>query len=383
MTVASLNPKHNSIGFLRLTLACLVIVSHSYPLGGFGDEPLGVWTHSHATFGGIAVAAFFFLSGYLITQSYVQSQSIIRFLWRRVLRIFPGFWGCLLATTCIFGPLACAIEGSNLLTYFAAKANGPFSYVAANYLLGMKQYGMVGLLSHNPYPGAFDGSLWTLSNEFTCYIAVAVVGVLGALGRRRILVVALLTLLLAMYVVPQQTDRLLLLHVLRVAVFEQRTMLEQAVYFTVGAVYCLFGEHIVLRRRLFYTAIVIVVLTIGYDVGHLLVPFALSYALMWLALHLPLQSFSKHGDYSYGLYIYAFPTQQILASLGINHYGMVLYLALVVALALPLAVLSWHFVEKPCLALKNLTLEDVRNHLTKLTNLPQANALTEVLSRHR
>jgi hypothetical protein len=52
-----------------------------------------------------------------------------------------------------------------------------------------------------------------------------------------------------MYAAPHQTDRLLLLHVVRVIIFERRTLLEQAGYFTIGAVFFLFGRRIPLHPR--------------------------------------------------------------------------------------------------------------------------------------
>jgi peptidoglycan/LPS O-acetylase OafA/YrhL len=105
-----------------------------------------------------------------------------------VLRIFPGFWVCLLVTACVFGPLVCAIQHTSVLAYFKVGSNGPLSYVTANYLLDIKQWGIAGLLSHNPYPIALDGPLWTLNNEFTCYLAVVVAGLLGILGRKKRLI---------------------------------------------------------------------------------------------------------------------------------------------------------------------------------------------------
>ena len=366
MTVASLSSKNNSIGFLRFVLACLVVLSHCYPLGGFKFEPLVAWSNGHQTFGGFAVAGFFFLSGYLITQSYTTSRSFGRFLWRRVLRIFPGFWGCLLVTACVFGPIVCVIQHTSVLAYFTVGSNGPLTYMTTNYLLDIKQWGIAGLLSHNPYPIAFDGSLWTLNNEFTCYLAVIVAGSLGVLGRKKPLIFVLLGILLAMYAVSHQTDKLLLLHVARVLIFERRTLLEQAVYFTIGAVFFLYGRRIPLHPALFVLATLLVAVTIRYDIGRLIVPLALPYALIWLACKLPLSAFDRRGDYSYGVYIYAFPVQQVLALLGMNHYGLPIYLLLVMALTLPLAVLSWHCVEKPCIGLKNLTLFDVTRRVQRI-----------------
>jgi len=39
----------------------------------------------------------------------------------------------------------------------------------------------------------------------------------------------------------------------------------------------------------------------------------LAYPLIWLGIHLPLHRIGSRNDYSYGIYIYAFPIQQLLA----------------------------------------------------------------------
>ena len=76
-----------------------------------------------------------------------------------------------------------------------------------------------------------------------------------------------------------------------------------------------------------------------------------------LVLHLAyiprgrIRSFNGWGDFSYGVYIYAFPIQQTLAFLfpGLPLFAMVLLTA---ALSLAVAALSWRFIEKPALAMK-------------------------------
>ncbi len=97
------NPRKNSLTFLRFFLANLVIFSHCYPLGGFGSESL--LGSNKESYGSLAVESFFILSGFLITRSYTTSSSIWRFLWHRFLRIFPGFWICLVVTVLIFAPI--------------------------------------------------------------------------------------------------------------------------------------------------------------------------------------------------------------------------------------------------------------------------------------
>jgi peptidoglycan/LPS O-acetylase OafA/YrhL len=66
---------------------------------------------------------------------------------------------------------------------------------------------------------------------------------------------------------------------------------------------------------------------------------------------LRIRAFTRLGDYSYGLYIYAFPLQQQMV---FYHPGLK-YLegfAVVYPIILGVAILSWHLIEKPALGLK-------------------------------
>ena len=61
--------------------------------------------------------------------------------------------------------------------------------------------------------------------------------------------------------------------------------------------------------------------------------------------------FTQSGDYSYGLYIYAFPVQQVVAATW-PALPLAAYVAVVTGGALACAVLSWHLIEAPALRLK-------------------------------
>src|SRR5262249_44296152 len=100
--------KSNNFDSLRLIFAVLVIYSHSYPLsrGSNATEPLSILTHRQTTFGGISVWAFFAISGFLITQSWQRSPNLIKFLKRRVSRIYPAFIVTAILTALIVVPLA-------------------------------------------------------------------------------------------------------------------------------------------------------------------------------------------------------------------------------------------------------------------------------------
>ena len=122
----------NSLGIIRLVLASLVIVDHAFPLGGFGEDPFWRYTNGQTSLGGIAVGGFFVISGYLIVKSGASSD-LMQFLWRRVIRIFPAFWGVLLFTAFVVGPIAWLVRGEPLSTYFTLGPGGPFSYITSNW----------------------------------------------------------------------------------------------------------------------------------------------------------------------------------------------------------------------------------------------------------
>ncbi len=58
------------------------------------------------------------------------------------------------------------------------------------------------------------------------------------------------------------------------------------------------------------------------------------------------------NDLSYGVYIYAFPIQQLLVIAGLATLGVFPFFVLATLATLPLAAMSWFIVEKRALALK-------------------------------
>ena len=65
-----------------------------------------------------------------------------------------------------------------------------------------------------------------------------------------------------------------------------------------------------------------------------------------------IRGFNKYGDYSYGMYIYAFPIQQSVAALipGISVLAMIVISFIITFI---LAFISWHVVEKKMLKYKD------------------------------
>jgi peptidoglycan/LPS O-acetylase OafA/YrhL len=85
-----------------------------------------------------------------------------------------------------------------------------------------------------------------------------------------------------------------------------------------------------------------------------LVAVFLTYPLLWLGIHLPLHRIGAHNDYSYGVYIYAYPVQQLLLVWGVARWGYWPYALISLAAVVPFAVASWWLIEKHALKLKGL-----------------------------
>lgn len=101
----------------------------------------------------------------------------------------------------------------------------------------------------------------------------------------------------------------------------------------------------------------LLITTVNKDEFLLVYLCVLPYIIFYLA-YIPegiIRSFNRLGDYSYGMYIYAFPVQQSISALfpKVSVYSMI---ALSLLVTLTLAVLSWHLIEVRALKLKKLNI---------------------------
>ena len=347
----------NSLGVLRLVLATLVIFSHAFPLGGWGSDPGLVWSKGQESIGGFAVVGFFAISGYLIAKSGANAD-IVQFMWRRVLRIFPAFWLVLLVGAGIVGPIAWMMEGNSFRGYLSFNGDGPVSYLLSNWDLIPRQYGIYDIFTATtPYGqlvggSVLNGSLWTLSYEWGCYMIIAVLVLFGVLRRARFLVLVLTAFYyvaaVTSIVVPGGAGTIF-------PDFGDRFRISLALIFLLGSCLALYSKEIKLDDRLGIFAAFVVCATL-LNGGWLLLGYpALAYFLLWFAARLPtwVQWIGAKNDYSYGMYVYGFLVQQFTAYLGWYKMGYVPWVIVTIIIAAGCAWLSWHLVEKRALALKD------------------------------
>jgi peptidoglycan/LPS O-acetylase OafA/YrhL len=358
--LAGIDYRNNSIGFLRLLFATLVIYSHGFGLGGFGggNEPLVALSGNAWSFGGLAVCGFFFLSGFLVTRSYEGLRSLPRFLWHRVVRIFPGYWVCLLVSVFLFAPSLYFAAHGSLAGYWTAPDPGnPLTYLTRNYSLDVFQFQIADLFTANVFPHVFNGSIWTLGNEFRAYLTLAILGVLGVLTSRRAIVLAVLVVLWVASIFVTSTTGLLEQHRLLFGVFEGSYAFEEMfVYFFAGSVAYLYREQIPIRTSFFVICLIATFAILPLPWFRVFMPLALCYTTLWLMCRLPLRNVDRRADLSYGIYIYAFPVQQMLTMFHANRFGLTAYFALSLLVTAPLAAASWFAIEAPAMRLKNARL---------------------------
>lgn len=135
------------------------------------------------------------------------------------------------------------------------------------------------------------------------------------------------------------------------------------------------AHRVILSLRLFLIACCILIYFLGNHTPFFIIYFLLiGYITLYIA-YVPagiMRRYNKFGDYSYGMYIYAFPVQQSVAAL-IENISVARMVMLSFSVTLVLAIFSWHLIEKPMLAKKYL-LPDLLSKL--ILNNFQKNNLT-------
>lgn len=331
--------RDNNINLIRFVAASMVILGHMAHLTGAPSIPSVCGQEVSS----LAVKVFFVLSGYLIAQSFLRDPHPFRYLVRRTFRIFPALVFVVLVSAFFMGPLLTRLAPAE---YFA---NGKLWEYLLNCVLNLR-YTLPGVFENNPWPDAFNGSLWTLPVEFAMYLVLPFFLVLlrtPALRKGGLVVLAVGTSVLSLLSMTGVVD-------LDYVVWGSRISdgMVLVPYFFIGslAVY----PRV---RRLFnpQVAFLLFALVAGIDLGaswkvETLVLLCLPYITFSIALAAPAafgRFFAEH-DYSYGVYLWAFPVQQTLVHfLGADAFGLVGYSLVAFAATLPCAMVSWFAVERP------------------------------------
>lgn len=332
----------NNFDALRLLAASAVIFGHAHPLTATPD--LGLLGSSVQA---IAVKVFFVISGYLIYTSWALQPNLLAYLGKRALRIFPALIVICLLTIFVFGPLFTDLSPSQYFGY-----RHTYFYLVNIALHPV--YDLPGLFQNNPYPIAVNGSLWSLPVEFSMYLILPCVLLFQKrVGSQSTLTwfTAILCIASIWYVRIRQPQ----VHPVFYGT-DLISLLDVAPYFFLGAMIrdLKLGEFLDPAFGLF----LIVAFSLIQPTGRVSTEFALYLLVPYVTLSVALNAntllcrVGKHGDFSYGIYLYGFLFQQIVNKLGHGQLSPWENTLLSFPPTLIFAVLSWHLVEKPMLSLK-------------------------------
>lgn len=341
--------RRNNFDFLRLFLAVLVILAHSYyiALGTEETEPLMRASAGQVDMGDVAVNFFFVISGFLVSQSWLNSHGIRDFLRKRVLRIYPGFLVAMLFCAAVVVPLAS--DGASDFWTFRRLRNFVFQAVTLN------PFNAPGQFANNPVPFRVNGSMWTIRYEVWCYVILAAAGAAGLLARVKWVVSAFVACHV-LYVAHSISPLLPHSGPAEFFVGDFDNWPRFATFFLAGAAFYLLRARIPRSPLLAVLAAVGIACSMPFKGGHAVTLPVLGTYLAFFAAYAGggrLHGFGRWGDFSYGVYLYAYPIQQLVVLwAGTTRLHPLVLFALATPLSLAAGAASWHFVEKHFLRLK-------------------------------
>jgi GT2 family glycosyltransferase/peptidoglycan/LPS O-acetylase OafA/YrhL len=347
---AAVSFKGPGFGQIRFAAALLVVAHHAW----WGTHDL-LYGYSggliHA--GLFAVIVFFCLSGFLVTPSLARSGDTIKFATHRMLRIFPALIVVVAASMLLLGPIATRFTWAE---YFTDRQ----FYLYAKNILTLTAHFLPGVAYRDGEPAVINGALWTLNIEVASYIALAVLGILGVL-RHRSLVLAVFLVAYAIYVLPTFDAASAVRVPPRFATF-----ISLFVYFIAGAALFLYSDRIPFSGRLAACAFVVAMAGMPAGLGAIVLPICLPYLVVCLGLcAIPGQSFFQR-DLSYGVYLIHSPVL-VAITLWLGMPSGWPAATITAAITLILAFLSWTYVEEPALRRKKV----VSDWLTRLVRGPR------------
>ncbi|MDB5777541.1 MAG: acyltransferase [Herbaspirillum sp.] len=340
-TVGSIMDAHRGAGpgfdALRIGLAIAITFWHCFQLSiGLAIIPLTLGSPFQPIVLAL-VPLFFCLSGFLITGSAIRTNSIRVFIANRGIRIVPALAVEVALSAFVLGPLVTTLP---LSEYFAS----PITWRYFGNIIGHITYTLPGVFKHNILPNTVNGNLWTLAPEYYCYLMMVGLMATRIVFNRKVFSMLMLVAVVGLSVVNALTGR-----GSGELNFASFTI---TYYFFVGITLYHWRYFIPVKFSLFVVCAGIAYFLLPYR-GTFILAFPVAYCMAYIGmLKIPPIPLLKHGDYSYGIYLFSYPIMQM-----ISHFypGQITWYTLLL-IALPsimlFAALSWHLFEKPALRLK-------------------------------
>ena len=329
--------RNNNFNLLRMIGALFIMFAHAVFITIGDDISFNTFPVAY-TFGITTLNLFFVLSGLLVTASWMHRQCLITFVMARILRIVPGLVVVAFVCAFVLGPL---MSTYSFGAYFSDLRT--WLYWPGTTLLSADMR-LPGVFVGLPNDREVNAPLWTLKYEAVLYVGVAIAGLLGWYARRPFAVLAGLALGLY-FIITFLTD-------LR-AIAAIDHFMHFGYAFLIGTAVFLYKRFVPIHLGLALVCLGLSCLAV-YCFGlqyaeFLLIPSAALLGL-WVA-YVPdgiVRNYNGLGDYSYGLYIWHYPIEQVMRTQFESVSAWQLFL-ISLPVVLPIVICSWHFVERPCL----------------------------------
>lgn len=251
---------------------------------------------------------------------------------------------------------------------------------------GLIHYFLPGVFQDNPHKGVVNLSLWTVPWELFCYLIISVLILTGLIRRPRVILFGGM----AAIILPAMLYLIMLFAKANHSAVAS-SMLEQNLYYnppdlslhdaSVGRLVkwlvltvCGWGFRVIpffLSGCLLYTfryrvpyhwglgtlllaLLLLASFAMPFEWDGPLLNLALCPALTYLTVligltRMPMLPVYRNGDYSYGIYLYGYPIQQVVVLLGLDRLIWWQNVLISIPLISVFAMFSWHLIERPIL----------------------------------
>lgn len=335
----------NNFDFLRLLAATCIAFTHSFGLLGRHDEEyLVIFSDHEYDFSHFGLCIFFTISGYLIAKSATTSPTFKNFVWKRLLRIQPMLILVCMLSVLLLGPSFTKLDHGS---YF--KSITTWTYFRNIMPVFGLQFSLPGVFTNLSDTGV-NGSLWTLIVEERLYIIVGLIMLFKA--RNKHVFITTVILLNIFFLIHH------LFYDSRLVNYLNEPHMQYAFMFLNAGL--LFHLNVPFKKRpmiFFLTGLTALLLVSKFLMLVYLWIWVIPICILGFAyLKNFLNKTGVYGDFTYGIYVFTFPVQQmIIATLGPAIAPLTLFM-ICLLICIPMAILSWHLLEKKCLSLKERVL---------------------------